>query len=298
MRYQFIADHREQFPVTLMCRVLGVSCSGYYDWCGRPPSRRTVEDLALTTAIQAEFEKSRGTYGSPRILADLRELGHTYGENRVARLMRAAGLKARAARRFKVTTDSNHDLPIAANLLNREFEVEAPNTVWAGDITYVWTAQGWLYLAVVLDLYSRQVVGWSLSHSLQAEIVVNALQMGLKCRAGEDLRGMMFHSDRGSQYASDEFREVAKGNGLTLSMSRRGNCWDNAPSESFFSTLKTELIHRQAYLTTEQARLAIFEYIEVFYNRRRRHSKLGNISPVAYERRYELEQQPPLLAAA
>jgi transposase InsO family protein len=291
MRYQFIDDHSEQFSITMMCRVLEVSPSGYYAWRGRVPGTRSVENELLDVAVRTLFKESGETYGSPRICRDLRLLGKSYGLNRVARLMRAVGLKARHPRRFTVTTDSDHDLPIAENILNRGFAVAAPNRVWVSDITYVPTAQGWLYLTTVLDLYSRRIIGWALSNSLHAEHVVKALKMSLRSRSGEDLQGLLFHSDRGSQYASDEFRQVLFANGITQSMSRRGNCWDNAPAESFFSTLKVERIHRRHYLTREQARVDIFHYIEVFYNRKRSHSKLGYIAPLEYERRHQRQKE-------
>ena len=290
MRYQFIDDHSGQFSITMMCRVLQVSPSGYYAWRGHVPGKRAAQNELLDVAVRALFQESDETYGSPRICRDLRLLGNTCGLNRIARLMQKAGLKARHPRRFVVTTDSEHDLPMAANILNRQFEVIAPNLVWVSDITYVWTAQGWLYLTTVMDLFSRRIIGWALSNSLHAEHVVKALEMGLSSRAGEDLQGLLFHSDRGSQYASEEFRQVLSINGITQSMSRRANCWDNAPAESFFSTLKVERIHRRRYLTKEQARVDIFHYIEVFYNRQRSHSKLGYVSPLQYERRHQGER--------
>lgn len=290
MRYQFMKDHSEQFSITMMCRVLQVSSSGYYAWRGRSPGKRALENEVLDAAVRAMFKENDETYGSPRICRELRGLGNTCGKNRIARLMQAAGLKARSPRRFMVTTDSGHGLPIAENLLNRQFEVAAPNRAWVSDITYVWTAQGWLYLTMVMDLFSRRIIGWALSHSLHAEHVVRALRMGIASRAGEDLQGLLFHSDRGSQYASDELRQVLCDNGIAQSMSRRANCWDNAPAESFFSTLKVERIHRRHYLTTEQARVDIFQYIEVFYNRKRSHSTLGYMSPLEYERRYHYKQ--------
>lgn len=303
MRYQFMDDHSAQFSISLMCRVLQVSPSGYYAWRGRVPGRRAAQNELLDVAVRAIFKESGETYGSPRICRDLRLLGNSCGVNRIARLMHQAGLKARNPRRFMVTTDSEHDLPIAGNILNRQFEVAAPNLVWVSDITYVPTVQGWLYLTTVMDLFSRRIIGWALSNSLHAEHVVKALEMGLNRRAGENLQGLLFHSDRGSQYASDEFRQVLSNNSITQSMSRRGNCWDNAPAESFFSTLKVERIHRRRYLTVEQARVDIFHYIEVFYNRKRSHSMLGYMSPLEFERRHQIkkeqkDQQQQMLNAA
>ncbi len=287
MRYQFISGHSKQFPITLMCRVLGVSCSGYYAWRSRLPGQRAQENRVLDLAVRAAFKASQNRYGSPRIFRELRDEGKVRSENRVARLMRAAGLKARNPRRFVVTTDSRHGSPVAANVLNRQFQVAAPNLAWVSDITYVPTARGWLYLAVVIDLYSRRVIGWSLSNTLRAGIVVEALKMSVKNRVGQNLRGLVFHSDQGSQFVSEPLRAMVTNSGMTQSMSRRGNCWDNAPAESFFSTLKTELIYRRRYATMEQARADIFHYIEVFYNRKRRHSALDYLSPVEYERRQE-----------
>lgn len=294
MRYQFMDDHSDQFSITMMGRVLQVSPSGYYAWRGRVPGKRAVENELLDVAVRTIFKQSGDTYGSPRICRDLRLLGNPCGVNRIARLMQAAGLKARHPRRFRVTTDSEHDLPIAANILNRQFAVAAPNLVWVSAITSVPTAQGWLYLTTVMDLYSRRIIGWALSDSLHAEHVGKALEMSLSSRSGEDLQGLLFHSDRGSQYASEEFRQVLSRNGITQSMSRGGNCWDNAPAESFFSTLKVERIYRRRYLTKEQARVDVFHYIEVFYNRKRSHSKLGYVSPLEYERQHRLEKKPEI----
>jgi transposase InsO family protein len=303
MRYQFIGQHSNQFSITLMCRVLDVSSSGFYAWRTRRPSKRKAANEALEVAVRDVFKASEETYGSPRIARELRSLGETCSENRVARLMQAAGLRASAPRRFVVTTDSRHGLPIAENILNREFRVDAPNVAWVSDITYIWTAQGWLYLAIVIDLYSRRVIGWSLNNHMRAEIVVKALKMGVGNRSGQDLRGLVFHSDRGSQFASEEFRSELAQHSMTQSMSRKGNCWDNAPAESFIATLKTELIYRKRYLNADQARMDIFRYIEIFYNRKRLHSTLGYVSPAEFERRRqhkEVQQhnQQPMLTAA
>jgi transposase InsO family protein len=285
MKYRFIYEYREHFALALLCRVLEVSRSGYYAWCHRSPLApgvRQQQDQQLTEQIQAIHAQSRQTYGSPRIHAELQAQGIYCGEKRVARLMQAAGLQARPPQRYQRTTDSRHSLPVAPNHLQQQFEVAQVNQVWSGDITYVWTQEGWLYLAVVLDLCSRRVIGWAMSHCLDTELVVRALMMAWQQRCPGV--GLLHHSDRGSQYASLWYQGLLEQWEMVGSMSGKGNCWDNAPVESFFATLKTELIYRHRYVTREQARNAIFEYIEVFYNRQRRHSSLGYLSPVEYER--------------
>ncbi len=264
-----------------MCRVLKVCPSGYYAWRGRQQSPRERQSRKLLVAIKALHKQSKHTYGSPRICRALSKQGIRCSENRVARLMRAHGIRAKQTKRFKATTDSRHDLPVAENILDRQFEPEAPNQAWAADITYVWTGQGWLYLAVVMDLFSRRIVGFSMGSSLARALVIEALTMALGRR--RVAQGLLHHSDRGSQYASGEFQRVLVGAGIICSMSRRGNCWDNAPVESFFSTLKGELVHHRRYRTRAEARLDIFEYIEVWYNRKRLHSSLGYRSPAEYE---------------
>jgi transposase InsO family protein len=260
-----------------------VTRSGYYAWLKREPSERQKHSEMLLGQIRTFFERSQGTYGSPRILRDLKEAGFTCGRHRVAKIMRQAGLRALLAARFRVTTDSKHALPVAQNLLERNFGAPGPNLKWAGDITYLWTGEGWLYFAVVLDLFSRRVVGWSLQASLNRALVVNALQSALGQRHPGP--GLLHHSDRGSQYASGEFQAVLSQQGIVCSMSRRGNCWDNAPVESFFGTLKQELVNRRRFATREAARKEVFEYIEVWYNRQRRHSSLGYVSPAEFEQR-------------
>jgi putative transposase len=289
MRFAFIDAERASYPVRLLCRVLEVSRTGYYAWKNRRPSVRSREDQALGAKVVSIFEESRKTYGSPRIHAELAEQGHRVGKKRVARLMVENGLEAVCARRFRVTTDSDHDLPVAENVLDRQFAPEGQDQVWAGDITYVWTGEGWLYLAVVLDLFSRRVVGWSIADHMRAELTTNALQMAI----GRRLPGaeLLHHSDRGSQYASGDYQNLLDDNGITCSMSRRGNCWDNAVVESFFGTLKTELIYRRPWLTRESAHQAIAEYIELFYNSRRRHAFLGQTSPANYEANAEIERK-------
>lgn len=264
-----------------MCRVLEVSASGYYAWRSRGTSRRARLNESLTRQIRAIYHESRQTYGSPRVYRDLRTRGVRCGRSRVERLMRLAGLCSKAQQRFKATTDSKHHLPVCANLLKRNFDVAMPNTVWASDITYIWTKEGWMYLAVVLDLCSRRVVGWSMQRRLKRQLAVEALTMALSSRQVQ--RGLIHHSDRGSQYASLDYQCLLKNAGLRGSMSGKGNCYDNAVVESFFSTLKKELVYRRAYVTREEARKDIFQYIAVFYNRRRLHSSLGYQTPAAYE---------------
>jgi putative transposase len=282
MKYQFIADYQAEFEITVMCRVLGVSRSGYYAWCQRPVSPRKMADDLLLEQIKQTHQHSRQTYGSPRVHAELVAQGLRCGRNRVARLMRLYGLSATQKRHFKVkTTDSDHNQPVAPNLLAQAFEAQQPDQKWLADITFILTAEGWLYLAVVLDLYSRRIVGWAMSDSLGRQLVITALQMALLAR--QPPPGLLHHSDRGSQYASDDYQAVLTQYQLRCSMSRTGNCYDNAPMESFFGTLKTELIHRRHYATRAEARTDIFEFIEVFYNRFRRHSALGYLSPANYE---------------
>jgi transposase InsO family protein len=271
------------YPVRLLCRCLEVSRAGFYAWRQRPRSPRSLEDTQISVEIRASHAESRRTYGSPRVLRDLREQGRRVSRKRVARLMRECGLVARRRRRFRATTDSKHPFPVAANVLMRDFEVPAPNTAWVTDLTYVATAEGWLYLAVILDLFSRRVVGFAMSDRITRELVLEALRRALAKRPG--VRDLIHHSDRGSQYASHDYRRALEQEGITCSMSRRGNCWDNAVAESFFGTLKVELIHERPWATRAAAEAAITEYIEDFYNVRRRHSSLGYLSPLAFELR-------------
>ena len=271
-----------------MCRVLGVTRSSYYAWSTRPQSRRQQRDGELSEQIRAIYHDSSGRYGSPRIHHELQAQGVRCGKKRVARLMQEQQLRACTPRRFVATTDSAHALPTAPNRLDRQYQVEVVaglNQAWAGDMTYIPTAGGWLYLAVVLDLKSRRVIGWGMSHSLEQQVVHDALEMALgqRCRAEGDISPQLFHSDRGSQYAAHAYQERLEELSITGSMSRKANCWDNAPVESFFATLKKELVHREKYHTREQAKASLFHYIEVFYNRRRRHSALGYLSPHDYE---------------
>jgi putative transposase len=281
MRFQFLDDHQQQFPITLMCRVLDVSRSGYYAWRKREPSARKMADQVLWALIRLHHKKSRGAYGSPRIHQAIQKEGIRCGRKRVARLMREASLRARQKRSYKVTTQSNHYLPVAPNLLDQAFTAKRPDTIWLSDITYLATAEGWLYLAVVLDLYSRLIVGWSMQPSLARQLPLAALQMALQQRRPE--AGWLHHSDRGSQYASADYQQLLADHGARVSMSRRGNCYDSAPVESFFSTLKSECVQNVVFQTREQAKAALFDYIELFYNRQRLHSSLGYLSPTEYE---------------
>ena len=281
MKYSFIESHGSAFGVERMCRLLEVSRSGYYAWRGRGKSRRELADEELLLRIKESYIKGRKVYGSPRITDDLRESGIRCGRNRVARLMRLAGIRARTKRRFRVTTDSRHGLPISPNLLERSFTAPAPDRVWVSDITYVWTREGWLYLTAILDLFSRKIVGWSMGSRLDAGLTLDALRQAVKRRRPD--KGLVFHSDRGVQYASVAFRAELEREGFVQSMSRKGDCWDNAVMESFFHTLKTEHTYFEKYHTRAEARTKIFDYIEVFYNRERKHSTLGYRSPLAFE---------------
>ena len=274
-------ENRTRWPLRTMCRALDVSPSGYHAWRSREPGPRFHRRTALRAAIRDVHETSRRTYGSPRVTAALRHSGTICCVNTVAKIMRQEGLAAKIRPRFKVTTDSSHDLPTAPNRLARRFERERPNEVWVSDITFIATAEGWLYLATEMDLYSRRIVGWALSDRLTAELVGSALRMAMVRR--QPPAGLLHHSDRGCQYASGAFRQLLAAHGVICSMSRKGNAYDNAPMESFFGTLKRELVHRTRYATRAQARTEVFEYIEVFYNRRRLHSALGYQSPADFE---------------
>jgi putative transposase len=281
LTFRFIADHAAEWPVTWMCEALEVSASGYYAWAARPDSPTEQRRQELVGAIEEVHAGVRQRYGSPRMTAELKARGYECSENTVAKLMNAHGIKARAPRRFVRTTDSNHRLPVAANLLDRDFDPERPNQVWGADITYIPTQEGWLYLSVVEDLFSRMVVGWAMAESMESRLVVDALEMALaRRRPGA---GLLAHSDRGSQYASDHYQRVLASEGITCSMSGVGQCWDNAPVESLFGRLKCEL-EVEVFATRGQARAVVFEYLEVFYNRVRRHSSLGFVSPAEFER--------------
>jgi len=282
MRYLCIDRCRNQYPIRMMCRVLKVSKSGYYAWRTRPESARAKTDRELTRVIRRLHGESNGVYGSPKIRADLKDEGYHYGRHKVARLMRIAGLRGCPKRRFKVTTKRDPSHPVANNLLAQDFATDAPNQRWVADITYLATNQGWLYLAVVMDLYSRRIVGWSMNRWINRHLVIDALRMALDAR--QPAGALIHHSDRGAQYTSDDFRDELDKHGIQCSMSGRGNCYDNAVVESFFGLLKRERVNRVRYRTRDEAKADVFDYIEVFYNRKRRHGYLGNISPAAFEK--------------
>lgn len=285
MKYAFIQGHEKKYPITVMCRVLRASRSGYNEWRKGGVTQRQVRQQELLEKVKKIHEDSRGNYGSPRVLRELRKDGVVVNHKTVEELMKKNGIQAKRKKKFKATTNSNHNLPVAENLLNREFSASKPNQAWVGDITYIATEEGWLYLATWIDLYSRKIVGWSMASRMTADIVVDAFRMALfrQKRKAPD----MVHSDRGSQYASDAFREELEIYGCKQSMSRKGNCWDNAVAESFFGTLKNELVHHEKYKTREEARLSIFDYIETFYNTKRSHSHLNYVSPDEFENRME-----------
>ncbi len=265
----------------MMCRVLSVSRSGYYDWRDRPESIRAQRHRGLTEKIRYFHQISRETYGSPRIRADLLEAGEPVGENTVALLMRRAGIVPKTIRKFRVTTDSRKTVP-APNRLQRQFTANRLNERWVSDITFIPTREGWLYLAVIIDLYSRAVIGWAMDKRMKTTLVTDALKMALMRRKVRSPL-LLLHSDQGSQYAAADYRTMLATKGIECSMSCKGNCWDNAVAESFFHTLKTELVHHEDYLSRTQAKTSIFEYIEVFYNRQRRHSHIGQMAPLAFE---------------
>ncbi|WP_406678369.1 IS3 family transposase [Moorella sp. ACPs] len=285
MKYRFIREHTGTFRVETMCRVLKVSRTGYYRWLKRPVSQRRIQDEIIKEQIVNIYNKSRKTYGSPRIHKQLGREGIHCGKKRVERLMREAGLQAIQKRQFKVTTDSKHNLPVAENILNREFTANSPNKRWVTDITYINTDEGWLYLAAVMDLHSKRIVGYSMQKYLTRELVIEALQKAVTNRRPG--RGLVIHSDRGSQYASYDYQQLIRQYGFICSMSRKGDCWDNSPMESFFKTLKTEFVYHRRFKTRAEAKLEIFEYIEVFYNRLRLHSALGYETPEEFEKNYE-----------
>jgi transposase InsO family protein len=285
VRFAFVRDHSAEFPVGLLCAALGVSRGGYYAWRSRPAGPAAARRERLVAEIRAAHAEARSVYGSPRVHRELAARGVACCENTVARLMRRHGIRSAAVRRFTPrTTDSRHGRPVARNVLAREFHPERPDAAWAADITYIPTAEGWTYLAAVIDLFSRKVVGWATADHLRSELPLEALRMALAHRrpTGE----LLHHSDRGSQYAGDAYQALLAEHEIEPSMSRPGNCWDNAVMESFFGTLKRELVHRESYADQEGARRSLFEYIEVFYNRRRRHSTLGYRSPTEFEARF------------
>lgn len=282
MTYCFIEDNKDTWPVRVMCDALGVSPSGFYSWLNRPPSFQEQRREALLVLIRGIHAEAKGRYGSPRVHAALADRDGARSVNTVAKLMRDNDIRAKTARRFRCkTTDSNHPLPVAENTLDRQFDPSGPNEAWVADITYIPTREGWLYLAVVEDLFSRMIVGWSMDATMTSRLVVDALGMAVKRRLPSE--GLLAHSDRGSQYASEHYQLLLGKHGIECSMSEVGQCWDNAPAESFFATLKKELVHDEDYATREEARASIFEFIEAFYNNQRLHSTLGYVTPAAYE---------------
>lgn len=284
MKFEFVAKHRVAWPVNLMCEALGVSRSGFYAWLVRPRSRRSLEDEALGTKVRQSFVGSDRTYGARRVWHDILALGDRCGLHRIERLMRAQALRARPRRRG-LPKDLGERSAIAGNVLDRQFQADAPNQKWVADFTYIWTAEGWLYVAVVLDLYSRRAVGWSMQASMTSQLVADALMMAV-WRRGRPVQ-LLHHSDQGSQYTSEHFQQLLKEQGMTCSMSRAGEVWDNSAMESFFSSLKTERTARRVYRSREQARSDVFDYIERFYNPTRRHSTIGYVSPVQFEQARE-----------
>jgi putative transposase len=280
MKYEFIQEYREAFPIVLMCEVLEVGKSGYYARLRRSKSPQVLENQRLLIEIKSIHRDSRETYGSPRVHSALKKKAISCGKHRVARLMREHNIRSVHKRKFKMTTDSNHRYPVAENILDRKFEVSKPDACWASDITYIPTQEGWLYLAAILDLFNREVIGWSMNSRMTRKLAVDALTMAIDRRNPEE--GLLHHSDRGSQYASVEFQEILANRNITCSMSRKGNCYDNAVVESFFHSLKVECVHNKNYETRKEARADLFEYIEVFYNRKRLHSYLGYRSPVEF----------------
>ena len=296
MKYAWIETERKQFPLPVMCDVLSVSISGYRAWKrGGQPSRKRLTDTQLLTLVRAIDKELKNAYGSPRMTMELRARGFPASKERVERLMRENGIRARHKRRHQATTDSKHALPVAPNLRDRDFTPATPNQTWTADMTYLWTDEGWLYLAVVIDLFNREVVGWSIKPRMTTDIVLDALTMAWFRR--KPAPGLMHHSDRGSQYASHAFQARLKEYGMVCSMSRKGNCWDNAPSESFFNSLKNERVHDTRYRTQAEAKADLFDYIEPFYNRKRLHSTLGYASPTKFLEAWINDQQTQELAA-
>ncbi len=284
MKFEFIRLHRKEYKLTRMCEAFEVSKSGYYDWLERPKSQRSQDNERLTKKIRAFHDASGAIYGSPKIHRDLIDDGESCGKNRVARLMRKADIKSKMSRKFIITTDSKNTLKAAPDRLKRQFVVYSKDKAWVSDTTFIATREGWLYLAVILDLFSRLVIGWAMSRKNNSQLVQDALTMAL-WRRGE-VKNVIVHSDQGSTYASGEYQEQLEKHLLQCSMSRKGECLDNAVAESFFGSLKNELVHQQDYLTRVDARQSIFEYIEIFYNRKRRHAFLNYMTPVEYERKH------------
>jgi putative transposase len=286
MKFAFIHAEKACFPVAALCRLLGVSRQGYYAYAKRPPSNRLKQDKALQERVKEVHARSRGTYGSPRVYAALLQSGERVGKRRIERALRSLGLRGRSPRRWRTTTRANPAHPIVGNVLDRNFAASRPNQRWVTDITYVWTAEGWCYLAAILDLFSRSVVGWALDATLSTSLPLEALNRAVRRRRPD--AGLMHHSDRGCQYTSAEYRGALAELGITVSMSRKGNCWDNAVAESFFATLKTELVYGRSWQSREELRRAVFEYIEVFYNRQRLHSAIDYRTPAQAESDFAL----------
>jgi len=282
VKYAFIEEYCWEFPVELMCEVLGVSKSGYFDWCKRADSPKEARSNELVVKIERIHEGSRKTYGSPRVYRTLKAMGEKCSKTTVERLMREQGIRSKMRRKFKATTDSNHRLPVAPNVVKRDFTAKSPNRLWCTDITYLRTDEGWLYLAAIIDVFTRKIVGWAMRDRLTLPLALGALEMAVE--AQRPRKGLVHHSDRGCQYAARDYQKALEDYGMVASMSRRGQCWDNAMMESFFHTLKTEHVYHERFSTKAQAKSSVFEWIEVFYNRQRIHSALGFVSPECYER--------------
>jgi len=289
VKYAWIEKQRDSYNRERLCAALGVSASGYVSWRRGGSCRKRLTDAQMLILIRAVYAEFKGAYGSPRIWREIKDRGFPASRERVARLMKQNDIRARHKRRYKATTDSKHNLPVAPNLLDRDFAPTRPDQTWTADITYIPTAQGWLYLAVVMDVYTRMIVGWSMNARMTRELVINALRMA--CFRRRPKAGLLHHSDRGSQYASHDYPAELTRHGMRASMSRKGNCWDNAPMESFFNSMKNERTHGQRYATRDEARQDTFEYIEVFYNRRRRHSALGFVSPAQHYAAWQNQQK-------
>jgi putative transposase len=296
VRYAMVKTLRLSYPVPLLCRILDLSASGYYAWVNRCPSRRELEEMRLEVEIKAAHQRTRETYGPKRLQIELAEHGVEVSIYRIKRIKRKLGLKCRQRRRFKATTNSRHTLPVADNLLNQQFETSGPNRIWVTDITYIPTKEGWLYLAGHKDLFTKEIVGYAMSEQMKQQLISESLNMAVSVK--RPAPGLIHHSDRGSQYCSHDYELSLNGFGMTASMSRKGNCYDNAPMESFWGILKSELVHHRRYATRREAIQDITEYIEIFYNRQRRQAKLNYLSPAAYERMYyEKLQHEKQLAA-
>ena len=283
MRFAFIDEHRASLPIDRLCQIMDVSSRGYRSWRRRPISQNQRKDIVLLAHIRDQFALSLGSYGRPRMTEELKELGFEVGHRRVGRLMRENAIKVKRNKKFKATTNSNHSFNIAPNLLKRDFYADRPNQKWAGDISYIWTKEGWLYLAVILDLHSRRIVGWAVSNRLKRDLAIRALKMAIALRKPPE--GCIHHTDRGSQYCSHDYQKILRQHGFDVSMSGKGNCYDNAAVETFFKTIKAELLWQQTWSTRRDAEIAIFKYINGFYNPRRRHSALGWKSPLAFEKK-------------